>query len=141
MELLVVVGILGVLMSVALTTFRDLNNDARSSAQQINSALTRARMKAMSSTAAVRVNITGNNLVVDTAKQCTESAATSWTTLPDYRVTLPPRTTVTLAANSPAICFTSRGYAQAQATVNVVDVRNRSASVVVYLGGATKVLP
>lgn len=129
-------GILGTVLAISFVNVRDLNSDARASGRQVVAALTQARARAMGTTGAVRVSATGNTLVAQASNDC--AATAGWTTVADFDVRLPPRTTL---AASGTVCFGSRGTAQAARTLTVTDAKGRSNTVQVYLGGAVKVLP
>ena len=140
-ELLAVVAIVGILAGIAALNVGRLRQPADEAARALNSPLSVARARAISTTSAVRVQRleSSKQYTVQTAATC---GATTWTSLPTLTFTLPIDVTVNQPATKWTACFTSRGVldeAAALPSVTMTDQRARSRTLTVYTGGALEV--
>ncbi len=137
-ELMVVVGILGVLLGIGVMNLRPLSGDLQNSTNYVAGAFKQARAKAMATTSAYRVvKASARKLTLDYAVSC-DSA--TWS--PDAKLTLEfePRVKVEMQeADGELICFSSRGIADRNPTLTLKDERGKTMVVEVLLGGAVEI--
>lgn len=149
-ELLVILAILGILLSLGMSSYLSTRNPPRDAARTVQAALFNLRSQAMSNTQARRmVLVNETDLVLQSALRCGETDQTRWTqigTVPLDRGNRP----LTLIAPNPTpadptvpsgsllvVCFTPRGLASTAGFLGVTDGR-RSYQVQVALGGGMK---
>ena len=134
LELLVVLAVLGILAGIAGLNLRPLETPAQSGANALGAAFRQARAKAMGSTSAYRVRAADGTAVVETAGTCGGDES-DWLPAASPRVELPAGVSLSGGWN---VCFDSRGYANANATVTATDRDGRTDRVEVMLGGAVR---
>ncbi|PNY81168.1 GspH/FimT family pseudopilin [Deinococcus koreensis] len=144
LELLAVLGILGILLGVAALNLRGFQRPALSDARALASAVKAARSTAIASTGAVQVRLdyAARRFSARKAGSC---AATTWTELPaSTAVELNPRVVLVspVAPTVWQVCFDSRGVADSARQVQLRDDTGTAVyTLAVFLGGAVQVTP
>lgn len=157
LEILIVLGILGILMGIGAYSYFQAINPPREVARTVHSKLIQVRTDARANTQARRVLLTGQNLTLQSAVRCSESDPSRWSSAGaitfdgvqrSHLVTLSTASaTGTPDPSLPAgaklvVCFTSRGLAQPPAgqtlAALVVSDSRRTFNVEVALGGAVR---
>ena len=133
-ELVVTVAISATMMGIAVTQFNDMLNPAQSSASNIAAFFKEARARAVSTTSAYRVQPTSSRQIVAYfGNTCSNTPSQ------DPRLMLDLPTDVTLTSIGWNTCFSSRGLADTNTTVSVIDDEGLSQSIEVFLGGAVRI--
>ncbi|WP_337845322.1 prepilin-type N-terminal cleavage/methylation domain-containing protein [Thermus sp.] len=108
LELLVVLGVLGIALSIAALNLRPFSNPLEDAWVQTEGYLKLVRAKAMATTSAYRVEQSGNRLVAEYAARC---GSPSFTPDPSLVLELPQGVNLSTGNGSPLeLCFSSRGY-------------------------------
>lgn len=138
LEVLVVVGILGVALGIGFSNLRPLAGDLHNNANRVAGTFRQVRAKAMVTTSAYRVvKLSATRLRAEYAVTC---SAASWTADPKLGIDLGDRTEIrTPAANTGLVCFNSRGLAEDNPTLVLADPAGKTVSVEVFLGGAVEI--
>ncbi len=135
MELLVTLAIAGIMIGIGTVNLMELSNPARTAANEIAVYLKRARAKALSTTSAYTLSASSSDTLVatygNTCSSATQTADTELTLTLDR---------ADLTDTSWSICFTSRGFPDANVEIPVTDVYEGSNTVEVLLGGSIRVL-
>ena len=134
-ELLIVLGIFGIVMGIAAMNLRPLSGDVQAAANEVAGTFKQARARAMATTSAHRVvpNAAGDTLTVQSAPRC-DSA--SWTT--NDRLTRTLREGVKLNRSNWLVCFDSRGLAENGPTFDLSGKDGKTITVRVFLGGTVE---
>lgn len=138
-ELLIVLGVLGVLFAVAFNDLRPLNNPLQNGTSQLSGFLKQVRVRAMATTSAYQVSPDTSNpnkvLIVRYGNTCT--AAATGTVDDQFRLELPDGAELNMGGTW-SICFNSRGFANTATTLNLIKTGDASKfrQVQVLLGGA-----
>lgn len=133
LELLVVLGMLGIIFTIAFVNLRPLNNPLQNSVAQTSAFLRQVRTKAMSTTSAYRVNVlNGDTLTVEYAFNCT--GGNGWSSDPQLRLELQEQIVFTNTA-SPLLCFSSRGQSDTALDLTLRNPQNQTRTVRVLLAG------
>ena len=134
-ELLIVLGIFGIVMGIAAMNLRPLSGDLQAAANEVAGTFKQARARAMATTSAHRVapNAAGDSLIVEVAQDCT---STNWTT--NDRLTRNLREQVTLERTDWLVCFNSRGLAESGPTFDLSSREGKTINIRVFLGGTVE---
>ena len=133
LELLVVLGMLGIIFTIAFVNLRPLNNPLQNGVAQTSGFLRQVRTKAMSTTSAYRVNVQGGNtLTVQYAFNCLGNGG--WRADPQLRLELQEQIVITNNA-SPLLCFSSRGQSDTALDLTLRNPQNQTRVVRVLLAG------
>jgi prepilin-type N-terminal cleavage/methylation domain-containing protein len=136
-ELLAVLAIVGIGVGVAALYLRPMEAPLDTATAHFDGTLRAARLKAMATTSAYRLQAGAEDRVV--AAFADSCSAGSWTPDPQLELTLPRD--VTMNPTNWTICFGSRGLADGNVVVGFVHPEYGSRSVEVMLGGTSRVLP
>lgn len=135
-ELMVVVGILGIALGIGFTNLRPLSNDLRNNTQQVAGNFKKARAKAMATTSAYRVvKASATELVVAYSSNCDSD---TWTTDTKFNVEF-EKTVRMQGADGTLVCFDSRGITRSNPKLTLQNDRGKTMTVEVLLGGAVYV--
>jgi prepilin-type N-terminal cleavage/methylation domain-containing protein len=136
-ELLLVTAIAGILMGMGVLTLQSMNSPLHNGSAQLLGFFKQARAKAMATTAAYWVQPSSpTKIMTKFANNCSVDPATA-TADPQLVLDLPKG--VNLTNTSWSLCFSSRGLAASSLTVTLQDVKNKSKSIEVFLGGAMRI--
>lgn len=136
-ELLVVLGMVGVFMMMAVSNLRELDDPLLNGSSQLVGFLKQVRAKAFASTSAYTISPDGaNRLKTEFAHRCSDVATTL-----DPKLNLEFPTGVLLTDTGWTLCISSRGLPDANLTIEVADNEYHSKQVEIMLGGAVRVLP
>ncbi len=125
---------MAILLAVMALNLRPLYDPLADATNRVEGFIKQTRAKAMATTSAYRIRISGNQLVGERAKRCSD---TSWT--PDSRLVLELPRGVTITSNpSVPLCFSSRGYATTPMTYTLSDAKGRTRQLQVFIGGAVR---
>lgn len=137
-EVLVVLGIAGIILAIGAINLRRLNDPLQNGASQLVGFFKQARSKAMATTSAYRIRAESPfRLVAEYAANCNAAA---WTADPKLILEFAEGVKVS-GTNSPVkwpVCFTSRGLADKNLIVTLSDTNNRTRQVEVMLGGGVR---
>lgn len=150
LEMLVVMAVLGIILSLGVSSYLSTRNPPREAARTVHAALFTLRSQAMSNTQARRlVLVNEQELVLQSALRCSETDQSRWTrigTIPIERGNRP----LTLITNNPTpadptvpsgtllvVCYTPRGLASRAGFLGITDGR-RTHEVEVALGGGLR---
>ena len=150
LELLILLAVLAIVIAIAALDVRPLNNEARSAANEVASAVRLTRARAMATTSAHRLVVAGaSELRMEAAIACED--ASGWTDETRFATTLSgtaqitelsdtgdPADYVAATAGDVLSCFDARGLGDASPTVKIEDRRGRTAEVDVYAGGGVQ---
>ncbi|EFI36241.1 hypothetical protein Dthio_PD3698 [Desulfonatronospira thiodismutans ASO3-1] len=137
-ELLVILAILGIIISIMGMNLRPFGNDLENATQETAGFFKQTRVKAISSTSAYRVIFnTDNHLIVEHAIFCKDEEG--WQR--DAKLDLELREGVVFNSKDftneeVLLCFNSRGFSTENIELEIVDAKNNSKALEVYLGGA-----
>jgi Tfp pilus assembly protein FimT len=139
LEILVTLGVLGIVLGIAAINLRPLSNDASNAAAETAGFLRQARARAMATTSAVRVvYVSATRLRTETAPNC--NAASGWS---DARLNLNLEQGARLISNwnsnDTVVCFSSRGFTNSNITLNLQDNDGRTAALEILLGGGVEI--
>lgn len=131
LELLITLGVLGIVMGIAALNLRPLSGDLETAANEVIGMFRQARARAMTTTSAYRITPTSpETFVVEYATGC---GATTWTNDPKLVRTL--REGVQLTSTGWQVCFNSRGLANSAPIFGVAE-DGTTINLQVFLGGA-----
>lgn len=150
LELLILIAVLAIVFAIAALDVRPLNNEARSAANELASAVRLTRARAMATTSAHRLVVaSASELRMEAAVACDD--ASGWTEETRFATALSGTAQVAELSDSgdpadygPAtagdvlLCFDARGLGDASPTVKIQDDRGRTAEVDVYAGGGVE---
>ena len=136
LELLVVLGMLGVIFSIAFINLRPLSNPLQNSVAQTSGFLRQVRTKAMASTSAYRVLLRNNQtLYVEYAFNCAGGGTAGWREDRSIKeLTLTENVVFTNTA-TPLLCFNSRGQSDTALILTLRNPENKTRTVQVLLAG------
>lgn len=137
-EVLVTLALLGIAFSILALNLRPFYDPLSDAVSRTEGFLKQARAKAMATTSAYRVSLSGGEWSTAYAGTCKSG---SFTPDPSLRVTLPEGITATLTGGN-ALCFTSRGLlvvlggsGTGEPAITLRDGRGRVRTLRVLLGG------
>ena len=134
-ELMVVLGLIGIFSAVAIANLREMQDPVKTGASQLASFMKQTRSRAMSATQAVLIRPqTVNQIIALRADVC---SAEHWQI--DNRLTLPLPSGVALKEVDWELCFNSRGLPDDNIKIELFDLDGRQRTVEVMLGGAVRV--
>jgi prepilin-type N-terminal cleavage/methylation domain-containing protein len=135
-ELLVGLGILGIVLSMAILNLGTFGNELNNSKSEISSYIRSVRARAMASTSAYRIVYVSSSQLK--AEQATNCSATTWTGDTTYNLSLRDQVTFTndLTANTSLLCFNARGISNQGTTLLLRDKKGKTGEVEVFVGGA-----
>ncbi len=138
-ELLIVIAIIGILATIAALNLRPFSNHAENGANAISAGLKQARARAMATTSAYRlVYASPTELEASYATSCD---AGSWTREPTYDIAVEDTAQIELSGDDSSdgwelvACYNSRGFAEASRLITVVDNRDNTRTVEIFVGG------
>jgi prepilin-type N-terminal cleavage/methylation domain-containing protein len=136
-ELLIVLAILGVGLGMAGLYLKPVEAPLRTGAELVDALMRHTRARSMANTMAHRIRPTTNRrLEVEYASSC---AAMTWTPVNRMSIDLPRD--VTMSSTMWSVCFTSRGLASDNFTIELSHPGSGSQELEVMLGGAVRWLP
>lgn len=134
-ELVVALGVSGVLMAVAIISLKELDDPLKNGSAELASFFKQARAKAVSTTTAYTiVPVSSTRLETQWADKCSDVSQTS-----DPQLVLELPTGAALTDSSWTLCYNSRGLPDGNLTVEVNDGGGDYRTVEVFLGGAVRV--
>lgn len=134
LELIAVLAIAGIVSAISFSNLRELSNPLDTGTAQVMSFLRHVRTRAVATTSAYKVTPLGNNqLRAQYAATCDSALFTN-----ESKTTLELPTGVTFPSTLWSVCFSSRGLADGNTILTLIDSDGRSRSVEVYLGGAVR---
>lgn len=137
LEVLVVLLIASLLMAMAVPNLDELERPLVNGAHQVVGIVKLARAKAVSTTSAyILAPVSGERIGASTALSCDDPVP-----LADDSLFLDLPRGITLADTDWTVCLNSRGFAQQNVTIVLVDSELNGRSVEVFLGGAVRVVP
>ena len=132
-ELVVTMGIAGVLMGMVWVNLQEMMNPARSGAATVSSFFKEARARAISTTSAYTIQpITPTRIQAFYSTRCGE------TLTQDTKLILDLPDQVSLTDITWSICFNSRGFPLAAQTVTLQDAYDGETTVELFYGGAVR---
>ena len=135
-EVLVVLVLIGILLATAISNLDQLNRPMEAATAEVIGFLKQARARGMSTTRAYTVRPTSTeHLIAEFSTECGESATA------DERLTLDLPRGVLLNGTSWSVCFSPRGLATSDPTIELIDDDGRTKTLEVFLGGAVRVQP
>ena len=130
-ELLITLGIFGIVMGIAAMNLRPLSGDLQAAGSEVVGTFKQTRARAMVTTSAYRIVPTSaDTLDVQRATRCSSS---NWTD--DTRLGRTLREGVTLALTDWQVCFSPRGLTNNGPTFDLKDKDGKILTVQVFLGG------
>ncbi|MDX2005675.1 MAG: prepilin-type N-terminal cleavage/methylation domain-containing protein [Meiothermus sp.] len=149
LELLVVLGMLGIIFGIAFVNLRPLSNPLQNGVAQTSAFLRQVRTKAMSTTSAYRVYLLNNTtLVAEYAYNCAGAGAAvnpdpgpsggAWRYDRGLRIELQDQ--VQFVGSSQALlCFSSRGQSDTALELSLRNPQSQTRTVRVLLAGGIEV--
>ncbi len=134
LELLLVLGLVGIMSMVIANNMKQLSDPVQDSANQLMGFLKQARAKAISTTSAYIVEADGASRLV-TRYDTTCGGTTS---IADPQLSLDLADGVTMDNTTFSVCFTSRGLPDTDLTLTV-STATKSRTVELFLGGAIRI--
>ena len=134
LELLVTISLAAVMTGFAVLNLKDLSNPALNAASDISGFLKLARSKALSTTSAYTISASSTDTLIATVGTTCSAAQT-----PDPSMTL-FLADASLTDITWTICFSSRGFPDANVSIPVVDVYAGANTVEILLGGSIRIL-
>lgn len=141
-ELLIVIGIIGIVAGIAALNLRPFSNHAENGANAIAAGLKQARARAMSTTSAYRLVYTSpTQLQASYANSCD---ASNWTAESRFDVVVEDSAWYEVdGADDPTgsviSCFNSRGFAETSRLLRIQDDRGRERTLEIFVGGGVVV--
>ncbi len=141
-ELLVVLAFIGILLATAAPNLRPLKNPLHTSSEELVAFFKQSRAKAMATTRSYIVEPqSAGKIIAKFANSCEDAAPTA-----DHSLTFTLPSEVRLQNTDWTTCFTSRGFAQTQASVSLSMLDSEPGQsafelVEVFMGGAVRVRP
>lgn len=134
-ELIVAMGLFALLASIALSNLKDLDDPLQNGASLLLSFVKQARSQAISTTSAYTLSASTNSHIISAvSNKCSDA-----TKIPDDNVQMELPSGVHMVDTSWTFCFTSRGLADSNIEIELVDADGISKTVEVLLGGAARV--
>lgn len=135
-EVLVVLVIIGILLATAVSNLDQLNRPMEAATAELAGFLKQARARGMATTRAYTVRPSSTErIITEFATECGETATT------DEILTLNLPRGVLLNDTSWSVCFSPRGLATSDPTIELIDEDGRTKTLEVFLGGAVRVQP
>ncbi len=135
LEVLVVLGVLGVALGIAALNLKPFSNPLQDSWVQTEGFLKLVRAKAMATTSAYRIRQDGGRLIAEYAERCTSQ---NFTQDPSLVLDLPSGVSLSTGNGAPfTLCFSSRGYTDAN-LVLVLRKDSQERRLEVLLGGGVR---
>ena len=133
-EVLVVLVMIGILLTTALSNIDQLNRPMESGTAEVLGFLKQARARGMSTTRAYTVRPTSTEqIITEFSTECGETVTAD----PTLTLNLPYG--VLLNDTSWSVCFSPRGLATSDPTIELIDSDGRTKTLEVFLGGAVRV--
>ena len=134
-ELLIVLAVLGTLIGMAALNLRALDSPLQNGTSQLLGFLKQVRAKAIATTLVYKVEPSSTTqLITKYAESC---SALTMTTDADLTLDLPKG--VSLTSTTWSVCFNTRGLADNNITVTLMDSKGKTKTVEVFLGGGVRV--
>ncbi|MGC8968388.1 MAG: prepilin-type N-terminal cleavage/methylation domain-containing protein [Thermus sp.] len=139
-ELLVTLAVLGIALAIAALNLRPFYDPLSDATSRTEGYMKQVRAKAMATTSAYRISLSGNRLEAAYANTCRSPSFTPDTSL---QMELPQGVSATLTPSGAALCFTSRGllillnggnYA-GEPILTLRDTKGRTKALRLLLGG------
>jgi len=135
-EMLAVTGLIMLFIAVAISNLKELDNPLQNGAAQLAGFIKQVRAEAISSTSAYIISpATATRLVTQRGTTCSDPNAT-----PDPRVTLDLPNGAHLVQTGWTLCFSSRGFPDANIEIDLEDIGRGQKTVEIMLGGAVRIL-
>lgn len=137
LELLVVIGMVGIISGIVSYQLKDLDNPAANGAAQVMTFIKKTRAKALATTYAYRLQPTadGTGLETEYAGSCNSTTFT-----PDNNLLLELPNTAAFTSNTWSLCFAPRGTSTSSEDITITDPRS-SVTIQVAMGGGMRKLP
>lgn len=135
-ELLVVVGIVGVLSGTAVYALRSLDDPASNGAAQLMTYIKKTRAKALATTNAYRIRPKSDGVTIEaqSAVSCTSATFTT-----DSTMNLKLPTQARVASTTWSICVTPRGTLSTSENVGIADT-DSSKTLQIAMGGGMRII-
>ncbi|WP_276954169.1 prepilin-type N-terminal cleavage/methylation domain-containing protein [Allomeiothermus silvanus] len=136
-ELLVVLTILGIVSVIVALDLRPLYDPLQDALSRTEGFLKQVRIKAMATTSAYKVSLSGNRLEAAYANTCSSA---SFTTDRYLSLELPAEVSLSVSPSGTVLCFNSRGMLtlpsrSGEPSLALRDKRGRTKALTVLLGG------
>ncbi len=133
-EVLVVLVLIGILLATAISNIDQLNRPMESATAELVGYLKQVRGRGMATTRAYTVRPTSTeHVIAEFSNECGESATA------DDTLTFNVPRGVLLNGTSWSVCFSPRGLATSNPTIELIDDEGRTKTLEVFLGGAVRV--
>lgn len=136
LEVLVIVAVLGLSVGVAALNFEPLETPLAAGVTLTEGFFREARLSAIATTSAYRVQPDSTTRLG--VQQDVSCSGSSWTTVANMKLDLPPG--VTLTDTGWSVCFSSRGISSDNVVLTLQHDAYGSEQVEVLLGGTTRVV-
>lgn len=135
LELLVVMGLVTVLGGIAVMNLKELDDPLKNGSEQLAAFFKQARAKSVATTSAYTITPTsGRTFETHYGSSCSDLVTTDD---PSLSLELPAGAYVT--DTSWTLCYSARGIADGNLTVEVRDLDGEYKTIEVFLGGAARV--
>lgn len=135
-ELLVVLGMTGIFLGMAISNLRELDDPLLNATSQTIGFLKQVRARAFATTSAYTITPTPSGLVTSFANRCSDVDTTS-----EPRLSLTMPSGVTITDTSWTVCFSARGLPNDNVLIPLQDHELKTRTVEVMLGGAVRIVP
>jgi Tfp pilus assembly protein FimT len=134
-ELLVVMGLTMILIGIAVTNLKQLDNPLQNGAAQLLGFIKQVRAKAISSTSAYVIQpFSSTRLITRHGTTCSDPNMTA-----DSRAVLDLPSGAHLTSTNWNLCFSTRGFPDANIEIQLQDVGGSNKTVELMLGGAVRI--
>lgn len=138
-EVLVTIAVLGIALSIAALNLRPFYDPLSDGLTRTEGLLKQVRAKAMATTSAYKLSLSGNEWTAARAGTC---RSTSFSADPSLNLKLPEGVTASISPSGASLCFTSRGLlvilggsGSGEPVITLRDNKGRTKSLKVLLGG------
>lgn len=134
-ELIASLGLFAIMMSIAISNLKDLDDPLQDGAAQVLSFLKKARARAISSTQAYFVSASSSTqIITEAGLNCSDAAPVA-----DPLLVLDLPSSVSMTDTAWSFCFSSRGLADSNISIPLIDTDGYSKTIEVLLGGAARI--
>lgn len=134
-EMLVVLGLVGVLSAIAVINLNALSSPAENGAAELLGFFKQARARAIATTSAYFITpSSGTEISTSSGVNCSDPSP-----VPDSTLELVLPTGASLPDTSWTVCFTSRGLSDGNIAVVVNDIHGGARTVEILLGGSIRI--